>query len=190
MIKIGPVEPTMTVGIPLNNPKKHPVQEVARMVSTAPMRFCVLVLYTAPKVRVGAMTLMYIRSETAMVFWLKFVWHTTHTRSVEKFQMFTLSQAHAIEYLDRPYHFRKPVCTNRGPDFPDQALSPWLARFYDTTSSSTQVLGMSHVVISSHTIFVNVHLPMKTFPASGIISALDTSCFAMISVQNRSIEPK
>lgn len=68
MMRMGPVEPTMTVGIPLNNAKKHPTQEVARIVSTAPILFLVLLLYTAPKVRVGAMTVMNIRRDTATVF--------------------------------------------------------------------------------------------------------------------------
>jgi len=48
-------------------------QLVARIVSTAPIWFSVLRPYTAPKVSVGAMTEINMRSETAIVFWLKFV---------------------------------------------------------------------------------------------------------------------
>lgn len=41
MISTGPVDPTMIVGIPLKRAKQQPIQEVARMVSTAPMLFSV-----------------------------------------------------------------------------------------------------------------------------------------------------
>lgn len=37
MIRDGPVLPIIAIGIPLNSAKKHPVQAVARIVSTAPM---------------------------------------------------------------------------------------------------------------------------------------------------------
>ena len=96
IIKTGPVEPTitylatirvqvdqqsseervyagLTVGIPEKRAKKQPIQDVAKIVSTAPIRFLVLVPYTAPNVRVGAMTVININSETAMVRWFKFV---------------------------------------------------------------------------------------------------------------------
>jgi hypothetical protein len=43
------------------------------MVSTAPMCCSVLVPYTAPKVKVGAITVMNISNDTAIVFWFKLV---------------------------------------------------------------------------------------------------------------------
>jgi hypothetical protein len=58
----------LTTGIPLKNDKKMPTHAVERIVSTAPMWFSVFVPYTAPKVRVGATTVMKIRAETATVF--------------------------------------------------------------------------------------------------------------------------
>jgi hypothetical protein len=72
MIKIGPVEPMMAIGIPPKRAYVQPTQEVARIVSMAPISLLVTVPYTAPKVRVGATTEMNMSIETAMVFWLKF----------------------------------------------------------------------------------------------------------------------
>jgi hypothetical protein len=37
MIRIGPVEPVMLMGIPVVRDRKMPAQAVARMVSTAPI---------------------------------------------------------------------------------------------------------------------------------------------------------
>ena len=58
----------LTIGIPLRSAKKIPLQAVARIVSTVPMFEPVLLPYTAPNVRVGAITVMNINSDTATVF--------------------------------------------------------------------------------------------------------------------------
>ena len=73
MIRQGPVDPTMTMGIPEKREKNTPIQEVAKMVSTAPIWLSVFSPYTAPKVNVGAMTVMNMSKLTATVFWLKLV---------------------------------------------------------------------------------------------------------------------
>lgn len=73
MIKTGPVDPRIMVGIPPKSDMKTPTQQVARIVSTAPMALFVFRLYRAPNVSVGAITVMNMRIETAIVFWLRSV---------------------------------------------------------------------------------------------------------------------
>lgn len=56
-----------TIGIPVKMEKNTPVHAVARMVSTAPMLNPVLAPYTAPNVKVGAITVMNSSKDTATV---------------------------------------------------------------------------------------------------------------------------